>query len=173
MITIRPLTPADIPELRDLAIRIYRETFAHLNTEEDMELFLATDYSVARFEEEFREPHSWYFFAVDGATTAGYLRLRKTSEVEHLLGSNTLELHRIYVDRPFQGKRVGTILMQHAIDMATAQKADWLWLGVWEKNPKAFEFYTRWGFEKFSEHVFQMGSDAQTDWLLRRRIIPE
>lgn len=135
-----------------------------------MEVFLATDYSVASFEEEFQQKESWYFFAQENDQPVGYLRLRKTKEVEHLLGSNTIELHRLYVDAAHQGKKVGALLMQHAIDLATSKQADWIWLGVWEKNSKALEFYRRWGFEKFSEHLFQMGSDAQTDWLLKKSL---
>jgi hypothetical protein len=42
---------------------------------------------------------------------------------------------------------------------------------VWERNFKAQAFYRQWGFERFGEHVFQMGDDAQTDWLLKRKII--
>ncbi len=153
-----------------MAIRIYKDTFSHLNTKEDMETFLATDYSVARFEEEFQLPDSLYYFALVNDQPAGYLRLRKTKEVEHLLGPNTLELHRLYIDAVYQGRKIGALLIQHAIDVATSKKADWIWLGVWEKNLKAQEFYKRWGFEKFSEHVFQMGNDAQTDWLLKKKV---
>jgi ribosomal protein S18 acetylase RimI-like enzyme len=43
-----------------------------------------------------------------------------------------------------------------------------MWLGVWEKNFRAQKFYEKWGFEKFSEHVFLMGDDPQIDWLLKK-----
>ena len=60
--------------------------------------------------------------------------------------------------------------MQLAIDIATEGKFDWIWLGVWEFNPRAQKFYQKWGFEKFSEHAFYMGEEKQTDWLMRKAL---
>jgi ribosomal protein S18 acetylase RimI-like enzyme len=168
---IRQLSEKDIPQLRALAIRIYKDTFSVSNTVENMEAFIKKDYSVESFEKEFREEGSSYFFALDNDVAAGYLRLRKNPEAEHYLGSNTIELHRLYVDVNFQGKQIGALLMQHALDVAISLKVDWIWLGVWEHNPKAQNFYLRWGFERFAEHVFQMGDEAQTDWLMKKKII--
>ncbi|HMJ71322.1 MAG TPA: GNAT family N-acetyltransferase [Cyclobacteriaceae bacterium] len=167
---IRELTEADIPELREIAIRIASDTFGHLNAPENMEAFLEKDYSTDSFIKEFREPGSRYFFISDDDRTAGYLRLRKSTEVNHILGTNTIELHRIYVDHSYHGKKVGDQLIQFAIDVAKENKHDWIWLGVWEGNPRAQRFYEKWGFEKFSEHDFFMGDDRQTDWLLRKKI---
>ena len=60
--------------------------------------------------------------------------------------------------------------METALDFATKKNVDWIWLGVWLGNTQAQEFYRKWRFEKFHEHVFQMGGDPQTDWLLRKKI---
>jgi ribosomal protein S18 acetylase RimI-like enzyme len=168
--TIRTLTRDDIPQLRELAIRIYRETFSSQNSPSNMEAFLEKDYSIESFNREFDEDGSFYFFACDGQVPAGYLRLRKSTEAESHLGENTIELHRLYVDVRYQGMKVGKLLMEFALDFASKLKVDWIWLGVWEHNPRAQAFYERWGFEKFSEHIFQMGDEAQTDWLLKKRI---
>jgi ribosomal protein S18 acetylase RimI-like enzyme len=168
--TIKELTAADIPALRDLAIRIYRDTFTDQNSAESMEAFLERDYSTESFQKEFTEPGSRYFFISDGETHAGYLRVRRSTEVDHLLGTNNIELHRLYIDKPYHGQRVGHELMQLAMDIATEGQYEWIWLGVWEHNPRAQRFYQKWGFEKFSEHIFHMGEEKQTDWLLRRRL---
>lgn len=169
-ITIRELTRDDIPHLRDLAIRIYRDTFSSQNSEENMQAFLQKDYSVESFNREFDEPGSAYFFACDQEIPVGYLRLRRNNEASSYLGDNTIELHRLYVATSHQGKDVGRQLMELAIDYARKLKVDWIWLGVWEHNPRAQRFYAKWGFEKFSTHVFQMGDDAQTDWLMKKRL---
>jgi ribosomal protein S18 acetylase RimI-like enzyme len=170
MITIRKLAVSDIPALRELAIRIYRDTFSHQNSPENMEAFLRKDYSEQSFQREFAEDGSQYFFACDDEKPVAYLRLRRSKEAEPHLGPNTIELHRLYVDINYQGKKIGDLLMDFALKLAAAQKVDWIWLGVWEHNPRAQRFYERWGFTRFAEHVFQMGEDAQTDWLLKKRI---
>jgi diamine N-acetyltransferase len=169
-ITIRELSRSDIPQLRELAIRIYRDTFSGQNSEANMEAFLAKDYSIESFEREFNEVGSEYFFASDGESPVGYLRLRKSDEAERELGHNTIELHRLYIDINYQGHGLGKLLMEFALKRASELNVDWLWLGVWEHNPRAQRFYASWGFERFGEHIFQMGDEAQTDWLLKKKI---
>ncbi|MDZ7650391.1 MAG: GNAT family N-acetyltransferase [Cytophagales bacterium] len=100
----------------------------------------------------------------------GFVRLRECDEVRSLLGDNALELQRLYVLTLAQGKSVGKLLMDMAMQYAIQKKYDWIWLGVWERNFKAQEFYKRWGFEKFSEHTFWMGDDPQVDWLLKKKL---
>ncbi len=170
--TIRELTRADIPELRTLAIKIFRDTFTAQNTPEAMEGAVENEYNLARFEKEFTEAGQRYFFICDNDKAIGYLRLRRNSEVDHHLGPNNIELQRIYVDHAYHGQKVGEKLMQLAIDLAIEGKFDWIWLGVWEHNPKAIRFYQKWGFEKFAEHDFWMGAEKQTDWLMRKKLTP-
>ena len=47
---------------------------------------------------------------------------------------------------------------------------EWAWLGVWERNFKAQDFYYRFGFERFSEHQYITGDTVDTDWLLRKKL---
>lgn len=168
--TIRELTTADIPALRALAIKVFSDTFTSLNTPEAMEGAIEKEYNLAGFEREFTEEGQRYFFICDNDKPIGYLRLRKNPEVDHLLGKNHIELQRIYVDHAYHGQKVGDRLMQLAIDLATEGNYEWIWLGVWELNPRAIKFYEKWGYEKFSEHPFYMGEEKQTDWLMRRKL---
>ncbi len=170
MIEIRQARPADLPELRRVAIETQVATFGPQNSPEVMEAFLAASYSVSSFERELQETHAPYFLAWDGEHLAGFVRLRTTDEVAHLLGERTIEIQRLYVDVNYQGRKVGSTLMRFALDYARARDLEWIWLGVWENNHRAQEFYTQWGFERFSEHIFMMGPDPQTDWLMRFRL---
>jgi ribosomal protein S18 acetylase RimI-like enzyme len=38
-----------------------------------------------------------------------------------------------------------------------------LWLGVWERNPRAIAFYQKCGFRDVGSHDFWFGNDRQTD----------
>lgn len=48
--------------------------------------------------------------------------------------------------------------------------ADVVWLGVWERNPRAIAFYRRSGFVEVGEHVFQLGSDPQRDVIMAKAL---
>ena len=170
MIEIRPAQLTDIPILRAIAIETQVDTFGEHNTPENMQAFLQDAYNPDQFKKELQETGSIYYIAWEGETAAGFLRLRRSDEAEAFLGQNTIELQRLYVTKDFLGKKVGTKLMAQALQYARDGKFEWIWLGVWEKNFKAQEFYKKWEFERFSEHIFWLGADPQTDWLLKLKL---
>ena len=101
---------------------------------------------------------------------AGYACIRKGDKLPGINGNDTIEIARIYVLNSFKGKGAGKALMNACLSIATAMNKAWVWLGVWEKNKRAIEFYKKWGFEKFGTQIFQLGHDPQTDWLMRKKI---
>ncbi len=169
MIMLRPTVAADIPALQRIAIQTQVDTFGAFNTEANMKAYLDQAYSLENLRLELVDPGSHNYLAFLEEALVGFMRLRITDEVTHWLGTNTIELQRLYVDKAFLGQGVGAAMMQKALDIAREKKYEWIWLGVWERNYRAQEFYKKWGFERFSEHIFQMGDDPQTDWLFRRK----
>ena len=82
-----------------------------------------------------------------------------------------IEIARIYAVQTSIGKGVGSALMREKYRDCPCKKVIILvWLGVWEHNRRAIDFYTRWGFEKFAEHDFILGNDVQKDWLMKKQI---
>ena len=43
-----------------------------------------------------------------------------------------------------------------------------MWLGVWQRNPRAVRFYEKCGFRRVAEATFVLGTDVQTDWVMAR-----
>lgn len=170
MIRIRKAKIEEVPAIRELAIEVYTDTFADSNTPENLQAFFRDSYDLEKFKTEFYEADSVLYIALDNLKIIGFLRLRKSNEVAHLLGTNTIELHRMYIHRDYHGTAVARKLIEQAFEYAKKKNYEWMWLGVWEKNPRAQKFYAKWGFERFSEHIFQMGDDPQTDWLLKKRL---
>jgi ribosomal protein S18 acetylase RimI-like enzyme len=62
------------------------------------------------------------------------------------------------------------MLFQKAVEIAQSHQMDFIWLGVWEKNEKAIQFYLKNGFEVFDKHIFKLGVDLQTDLLMRLKL---
>lgn len=170
MIIIRDLAHSELGALKSVAVASFDKTFGPVNTPANMEFYYATYYSTEQMEKDFAEAGSATFMAWDDVQPAGFVRLRESDEVAATLGPNSVELQRLYVHPDYQGKSIGSMLMQKAMDYARSTGYEWIWLGVWERNFPAQKFYDKWGFEKFAEHIFQMGDDPQTDWLLKRRV---
>jgi hypothetical protein len=57
--------------------------------------------------------------------------------------------------------------MDKAISVAKQAGLQYMWLGIWEENPRAIRFYEKRGFEKFGSHSFRLGQDEQTDILMK------
>ena len=167
-VTLYPAVSADLPELVRFARRVFDETFSPDNPPEVMIPYMDEAFTMERITAEWQEPLSIFWLARIDGQLAGYARIRRNPEMDHQLGPYHLELQRLYVDSRWHGHGVSNQLMEAAIAHAAGQ--DWLWLGVWEKNPRAIRFYEKWGFETFGTHEFLMGEDRQTDLVMRLRL---
>lgn len=154
--------------LRELSIRTYYETFAHLNTPEDMAAYLDDAFNAEQLTKEFNDPNSSYFLLYADDSLAGYLKLNEAPSQTDINDTESLEIERIYVLSEFQGAGLGRYLMEQAISIATERKKRYVWLGVWEKNEKAIRFYKKNGFYEIGTHTFVMGKDVQTDYVMRK-----
>ncbi|GAA4792702.1 hypothetical protein GCM10023231_21090 [Olivibacter ginsenosidimutans] len=54
--------------------------------------------------------------------------------------------------------------------MAKQRKTRYIWLGVWEDNQRAIQFYKKNGFITFDKHVFTLGNDKQTDIMMKLQL---
>ena len=77
---------------------------------------------------------------------SGYIKLNEYKAQTDIYDPRSLEIERIYVTKEFQGKGLGSALMNKAIDIAVTRKKSYVWLGVWERNHKAILFYKKKGF---------------------------
>ena len=171
MIAIRKARAADISSLVALARHTFEISFAKDNTPENMANYLNETFTAEKIESELEESQSQYFVAASDEKLVGYARVRFSEEVKDKLIGPSLELQRIYVAPESQGLNIGSQLMESCIEYAISNGYHWIWLGVWEKNFSAQKFYQRWGFEKFGAHIFQMGDDPQTDWLMSKKLV--
>jgi GNAT superfamily N-acetyltransferase len=169
-VRVHKVTEKDLNSLREVAIQSFRDLLEKSNTEEDMKLYIDKNLTLDQLKKEFHEKGTAFFLFYDGDKLMAYLKLRVGYEPEELLGTNSVEIERLYCIQEYVGKQVGKILMQTAIDYAKEQGYETVWLGVWEHNPRAYAFYLKWGFEKFGSHVFMLGTDAQTDWMMKRKV---
>ena len=158
----------DLQILRELSIRTYHETFAHLNTEEDMAAYLNCAFNEDRLIKELSDVNSEFYFLYCGEKLAGYLKLNEAPSQTDINDKESLEIERIYVSSEFQGEGLGGFLMEQAVAKAIERDKKYVWLGVWEKNERAIRFYRKNVFYEIGTHSFVMGEDVQTDYVMRK-----
>ena len=177
-VNIRLITLEDVDQLQTIGRQTFLETFQEDNSEDDMKSYLEESFSTKALRTELTDHQSktmFYYFAeiVKGSKgkpeVIGYLKLNLGSSQTEMKSHNALEIERIYVLKAYHGKKVGQLLYQKALEVAQniENKVDYIWLGVWEHNPRAIRFYEKNGFEAFDKHIFKLGDDEQTDIMMK------
>ncbi len=171
MVTIRKVIVNDADVLQHLCIDTFAETYTAYNTPENMQLYNETYFGKEQLQNEIIDKQNYFFIALADNEPAGYTKMRTTDEPPELKRRMHIEIERIYVLQKFQKQKIGLHLMNQCIETAMQHGFDVIWLGVWEQNTKAINFYTRRGFSIFGTHIFTLGTDPQTDWLMKMELV--
>lgn len=171
-IVIRKIGLEELDRLRSLSRITFQETFADGNTVENLKKYIDEAFSTEKLSAELSDAASHFYFAEEDGRALGYLKVNTGGSQTELRHERAVEIERIYVLQELHGKKVGQALFAQAMDLAHDLDADHVWLGVWERNERAIAFYRKNGFEPFSEHVFKLGDDEQTDVMMRTALKP-
>jgi ribosomal protein S18 acetylase RimI-like enzyme len=166
---IRTANIGDVNRIIEFGRETFLEAFGDhpLNNPNDVTSYLDEAFTVEAVTNEINDPDSTFFLAETDSTLVGYAKIKQNVVDNGVTGSKPMEICRIYVSKKLIGKGIGKELMLKCLKAAEENKNDVVWLGVWEFNPTAQEFYKKFGFSRCGEHVFQLGSDPQTDWIFQ------
>jgi ribosomal protein S18 acetylase RimI-like enzyme len=170
MIEIKKATLSDLVTIQNISKQSFTETFAAINTPENMEKYLQESFNTAQLTAEINNSDSPFYIAFWNNEPVGYLKLNLGDAQTETVEDATLEIQRIYVLQAFHGKKIGQLLLDEAIKIAHQIPVNYIWLGVWEENHRALQFYTKNGFVTFDKHLFILGDDQQTDLLMKLEI---
>ena len=166
---VRMATPDDNRLLADLGVEAFAAAFGPANTPENMARYLEAAFGPEKQAAEIADPSSVFLIAELADDPVGYARLLESTAPSSVTGSRPIEIVRIYARPGWIGKGVGAALMRACLDQASVRACDTVWLGVWEENRRAIAFYERWGFRQVGTHLFLLGADEQTDWIMARK----
>lgn len=167
MYPINKVLPKEINLLQQLSKQTFFESFSSGNTEENMARYLEEGFSLDKLTRELKDENTSFYFVKSTHEVIGYMKLNEGRAQTELQKEDSFEIERIYVLSDYQGKGIGRQLLEKAIQMAKKKKASYIWLGVWEENKRAIQFYKKNGFIAFDEHYFMVGDDKQTDIMMK------
>jgi diamine N-acetyltransferase len=167
-IEIVKITIADVGQLSALAKKTFYDTFTGTCTPADMEHFLEYYYSENVILAEIEKQDYHYYFAKSNNEIIGYFLF---AENEEEFGTRALELKRFYVLTNFQGKGAAQKMMDYFLTYAEQNNYALVFLGVWEYNYRAQNFYGKYGFVKTDHtHAFPVGATSQMDVYMKKEI---
>lgn len=172
LLIIRRAITEDFPVLSKIARKSFYDAFADhpKNAPDDLKSYMDEAFTAEAIAADLVEKDVIYFVAELGGKMVGYAKLKRHSREECTSGERPIELCRLYSLSEYIGKGIGKSLMLKCLDFAAENNHDFMWLGVWEFNYRAQDFYKKFGFEKCGEHIFQLGKDPQTDWVLQKQL---
>jgi diamine N-acetyltransferase len=163
---IRVAVESDAPALAALAARTFEETFGPHNRPEDLRAHLSKAFGIAQQTRELLNPDMVTLLGFHDATLIAFAQVKRQDPPPGIYIEAPVELHRFYVDRTAHGKGIAQQLMRAVQTVAREFGGQTLWLGVWERNPRAIAFYQKVGFVDRGSHDFFVGQDRQTDRVL-------
>ena len=162
MFEIRKATLEDIPLINELAWIVFPHTYKELLSPGQIEFMMDWMYSPANLKKQMTEDSHTYFIAYEENEPAGYLSIQPE-------GEHTYHLQKIYVLPSFQGKKLGKLLFNQAIQAIKELHPEpcQMRLNVNRYNTKAVDFYFRMGMKKVFEGDFDIGHGyLMTDYIM-------
>lgn len=169
-IHLRNASAEDIPALCTMAGKAFRDAYTGKMPEEDLQTYVIKAFSQEQVLAEWQDAGNTFLLAFDGQELAGYAKINTNPRPERQEADQYIELERLYLLRSFQGRQIGSVLMEHCIRYATGLGYKTLWLNVWEHNTAAIKFYQRWDFEFVDWTIMMRGNDPQKALWMRKRL---
>ncbi|GLB47481.1 spermidine/spermine N(1)-acetyltransferase [Philodulcilactobacillus myokoensis] len=160
----------NVNELQKISRKTFSETFGAQNSQKNLDEYLKQAYNKEKLLKEINNPNSQFYFIKTNHKIAGYLKLNLNDAQSEKMSNDDLEVERIYLVKTMQKLGLGRKLFDKAIAEAKKHHKKTIWLGVWEHNENGKAFYKHLGFKPFSDHVFQLGDDAQRDILMKKQV---
>ena len=160
---IRAATEADIPLLRDLAQRIWRECYPGIITPEQIEFMLGWMYSEDEIRRQLAAKIPWGIAMLDG-TPVGYLSWQLDDD-------GRVKISKLYVLPQHQRRGLGARMLDHICTCARAVGAHALWMQVNKRNERAIGAYLKAGFHLEKKAMFDIGGGfVMDDYLMARSV---
>jgi ribosomal protein S18 acetylase RimI-like enzyme len=148
-LNLRPATATDIPLIRTLAHRIWRECYPGIISGEQIEYMLGWMYSAEQLASEFTACVPWELVEENGMPI-GFLSYKLESD-------SRVKLNKLYLLPDHQHRGHSRTLLAHVCERARALGAREVWLQVNKRNARAIAAYVKASFHIASEAVADIG----------------
>jgi diamine N-acetyltransferase len=147
----------------------FRDTYTEQNTPDDMERHVALHFGIEKIRQDLQQSASAFLVVEQEDQLVGFAKIildRAQAEVP----GPACEIEKFYIHPDQKGQGLGRALMIFCENWILSAGFQEVWLGVWENNQPAINFYQRMGFQAVGTHVFVLGNDAQTDLVLHKTL---
>ncbi len=145
--TIRPAAPSDAVTLAAISIQVWLDTYAQKGIRHEYAQFALETFSSAYFLERIENPEFSILVSEQNGHLLGFILTNYNSDYNN--ENYGYEIEKLYVLRHFQGKGVGSQLMNYA----SIKLGPRFWLYTWVEN-QANLFYEKYGLTNVGKFTF-------------------
>ena len=158
-VALRIAGPADALCIGVLATQVFLDTYAMDGIRPSLAREVLHHLSTGAIARSLADPATMFLVAECAGHLIGFAQL--TIGATHACAGPeaTVELGRLYVQRAFAGKGVGTMLLARSEELARARGAGSLWLTAWVGNRRALAFYARRGYADVGATTYEFENE--------------
>lgn len=147
--------------------KAFRKSFEHLfHSREELFEYLEFTYDPVKLGRSLRKENNIYLLAFVDNIPAGFAKIKKSSLNEQIATVAQMELQKIYVLPDYNGRGIGSALMNEIKRIADEIQPDYIWLDTHISNVSAVRFYERNGFQKIGDYFFTIGTQTFQYYLM-------
>lgn len=169
-INYRKAEPKDFALVAKLAEQTFRESWTEDGNEADIDQYVNENFTKEKIAAELSDNNISFLLAFEDEQPVAYVKLKRNLQPDNHQLEKPVSVSRVYVRKPFQGKQIGTKLLEQAESLTRKENFKTLWLGVWNENLGALRLYKRFGFEQFGIYKFIMGTVSSDDFLMMKKL---
>jgi len=171
-VLMKPVTVGDVEELRDVALRAYKDHYLHLWYDSG-EWYMEKSFSISNLSIELNNSNAKFYIIYLDNVAAGFLKLNIDAPFPSHPNLNLLELERIYLTKAASGKGVGSAAVDFVCNIAAEYNKQAVWLKVMDSSEGPITFYKKHGFEicgTFHLDFEQMKEEVRGMYVMKKSI---
>jgi ribosomal protein S18 acetylase RimI-like enzyme len=133
-----------------------------------LQAYLPTTYALEKSTKQLTDPAMGVWFATIDEQPAGFIVVGRCKLPVENLESTAGEIQQLYVYAKHRNLRLGSRLIDVALDWLLTTGRDPLYVGVWSENYGAQRLYGRYGFVKCGEYGFPVGKTVDREFIMKR-----
>jgi diamine N-acetyltransferase len=148
----------DAQLLSEIATITFIESHGSCAKAEDINNYVAENYSTNAFKKELSDEKNIYYFIYHDKQPAGYSKIILNTPYTGSELKNITKLERLYLLKEFYNLKSGLELFQFNIALSKRNGQMGMWLFVWKENQRAVNFYKKAGFVIIGSYDFKISA---------------
>jgi diamine N-acetyltransferase len=159
-VSLRVAIQSDLLCLSTLATQVFLDTYATNGINALQAREVEVNLSVSALSFLLERAGTTFILAEREGNLVGFVQLTHGSNHMLVTTSPAIEIDRLYVQEPFTGRGIGTLLLRQSEAIGISAGAHTLWLKTWVGNHRALRFYAAQGYQDLGGTIYTFESES-------------